>query len=52
MKIKGITTEECLWLSLADAERDLAEVTKRLYDIHNEFRKYKLSKEKNDKSRL
>jgi len=47
-KIKNnrITTEQSLWLALADAERDLKEVTKRLYDLHDEFRKYKLSKEK------
>jgi len=43
-KMTELTTEQTLWLALADAERDLADATKRLFELHNEFRKYKLSK--------
>ena len=41
---RKLTNEEMLWLALADAEKDLADATKRLFELHNEFRKYKLSK--------
>jgi protein-arginine kinase activator protein McsA len=41
---RKLTTEEQLWLALADAEKDLANASKKLFDLHNDLRKYELFK--------
>ena len=44
--VREITNEEQLWLALSDAESELADATKKIFDLTCELRKYKLVKEK------
>ena len=44
-KHKELTKEQGMWLRLAEVEEDLESLTKKIKDVHDEFREYSLVKD-------